>query len=65
MTANSADTSHFLFLATLKIQHGESVDAFYTFLIRSNIIDSMFVVSVEKKPAYFFSYNMISGLVRA
>lgn len=53
MTANSADTSHFLFLATLKIQHGESVDAFYTFFIRSNIIDSMFVVSVEKKLPIF------------
>lgn len=53
MTANSADTSRFLFLATLKIQHGESVDAFYTFLIRSNIIDSMFV-SVEKKKCLFF-----------
>lgn len=56
MTTSSADTSHFLFLATLKIQHGENVDVFFTFLICSNLIDSMFVVSIEKNCLFFQLY---------
>lgn len=55
MTVSSADTSHFLLLAALRIQHGESVDAFYASFICSNLMQLMFIVCVAKITTYFLA----------
>lgn len=53
MTASSGDTSRFLLLAALRIQQGESADAFYACFICFNLLQLMFTICVAKAVTYF------------